>query len=365
MFFLGIVIAVVGAAARNIGLAPAEIGLLISTQNFGFVLGVLTAGALADSLRKPRLMLAGSLLLAVSFATFYLSPLFAINLVIMFVMGSGIGIYEGVSDAMLLEIHDRHESLYINVNHAFVTLGSLAVTTYLIYLQMSWRRSMLQAAVAVAALALLFAFVRVEGRAVQHTRLSQRLRFLIQPPFLVAFLLLLAAAGAQLAHLGIMTTYLMQLRGFDQVTSKLVVVTLLGGIGFGRIVVGFLTRSGKVFGALVLLFGLTTLGSASFFLVRAEAALYGIAFLTGLTISGLMPLLITIVGLVYRDSAGTALGVMKLAIPFGGILVPLVFSAFSEILPLQRAVLVLPLFFGTGFVGSLAALRLYRRSAVT
>ena len=35
MFFLGIVIAVVGAAARNIGLEPAQIGLLVSAQNLG------------------------------------------------------------------------------------------------------------------------------------------------------------------------------------------------------------------------------------------------------------------------------------------------------------------------------------------
>ncbi|MGB9441617.1 MAG: hypothetical protein WCB15_27000, partial [Desulfobacterales bacterium] len=58
MFFLGVGSAVIGAASRNIGLSPDQIGLLLGSQNIGFILAVITVGTLADSTDKARLMFA-------------------------------------------------------------------------------------------------------------------------------------------------------------------------------------------------------------------------------------------------------------------------------------------------------------------
>ncbi|MFN2221643.1 MAG: MFS transporter, partial [Candidatus Promineifilaceae bacterium] len=120
MFFLGIANALIGAAARNIGLTPFQIGLFLTVQNIGFMIGVSVAGALADSYDKPRILFAGSLILAVSFFTFYLTGLLWLNLIIMLLIGLGVGSYEGVTDPMLLEMHDERQSLHININHFFV-----------------------------------------------------------------------------------------------------------------------------------------------------------------------------------------------------------------------------------------------------
>lgn len=57
MFFLGVAASLIGATARNIGLSPTQIGLLVAVQNAGFILAVLLAGALADSYEKPKLLL--------------------------------------------------------------------------------------------------------------------------------------------------------------------------------------------------------------------------------------------------------------------------------------------------------------------
>src|SRR4030043_122156 len=75
--------------------------------------------------------------LAVSFLTFYLSDAYWINLVIMLFIGVGIGTYEGVTDAMLLDIHTKRVGLHININHLFVTLGSALIAIYLIFLEMN------------------------------------------------------------------------------------------------------------------------------------------------------------------------------------------------------------------------------------
>ena len=45
MLFLGIASTMIGAAARNIGLTPFQIGLFLTIQNVGFMIGVSVAGA--------------------------------------------------------------------------------------------------------------------------------------------------------------------------------------------------------------------------------------------------------------------------------------------------------------------------------
>ncbi|NJN93257.1 MAG: MFS transporter [Anaerolineales bacterium] len=162
MFFLGVGVSVIGAAAQNIGLTPAQIGLLIAVQNVGFMLAVFIAGTLADSYEKPKILLIGSLMLAVSFFTFFLSELFWVNLLLMLLFGAGMGVYEGVTDAMLLQLHPNRASLHINVNHFFVTLGSIMIAAYLLALQMNWRQSVIQAGAVLLLLAVFLGWPKLK-----------------------------------------------------------------------------------------------------------------------------------------------------------------------------------------------------------
>jgi fucose permease len=72
----------------------------------------------------------GSLVLSAAFLTFYSTEYFNINLLIMFMIGAGIGTYERVTDAMLIDTHPKRESMHININHFFVTFGSIVITVY-------------------------------------------------------------------------------------------------------------------------------------------------------------------------------------------------------------------------------------------
>jgi MFS family permease len=71
MFFLGVSASLVGAAARNIGLSPYQIGLLIAAQQVGFLLSVSISGALSDTHQKPKILFVGSLILGIALLTFY------------------------------------------------------------------------------------------------------------------------------------------------------------------------------------------------------------------------------------------------------------------------------------------------------
>jgi MFS family permease len=63
MFFLGVGVTIIGAAARHIGLTPSQIGILLAVQNLGFMLSVIFSGAFSDTYDKTKILFVGSLIL--------------------------------------------------------------------------------------------------------------------------------------------------------------------------------------------------------------------------------------------------------------------------------------------------------------
>jgi MFS family permease len=356
MFFLGVGSAIIGAASRNIGLSPYQIGLLLATQNIGFILSVITVGTLADSTDKARLMFAASLIIAASFFCFYLKDSFILNLGIMLIIGIGIGGYEGAADAMLLDIHERRESLFISVNHFFVTFGELMIVIYLIFLQMNWRESMVQSAAAVLALAIIFSLSHVRPRKVVAINFRNRLAFLgKQRPVLVLFLMASCAVGIELSLIGIITTLLMEFYGFDQVTSKLGLVAFLAGIAAGRLLLGVLARKSQLLKYILVLFALTA-AVLSFLLFASPGTLMTTILLivSGATISVIFPLIIALTGLKYPEMSGTVMGIIKLGIPAGGIVVPLLLSLLVQATSFKAALVLFPVIGIAGFMLALS-----------
>ncbi len=352
MFFLGVGTAVIGAASGSIGHTPYQTALLITVQNIGFIVSVLCTGALADSSDKARLMSAGSLLLAVSFFFYYFWPPYALNLVIMLFIGGGIGAYEGVADAMLLAIHDRRQGLHISVNHFFVTFGALGITLYLIFLRLDWRRSMVQSAVVVLCLSLLFLLSHAGRGGPAALPLRERGR-LLKTQGVLALLLLLAtfAVGIELGLTGLLPGFLRDLRGYDMTASNIGLVLFLGGIAAGRAMLGLLTGRVPLLVMARWLFAGAAVCSAVLFFVVLPAPWTAVALVaSGMGISALLPLLITVTGTLYRQMSGTALGIVKLAVPVGGIVIPFIVSILSRWASFQLALGIFPLLAAAGFV---------------
>lgn len=344
MFFLGVGASIIGAAAQNIGLSPSQIGLLIAVQNVGFMLSVFVAGTLADSYEKPKILLVGSLMLAVSFFTFFLSELFWVNLLLMLLFGAGMGVYEGVTDAMLLQLHPQRASLHINVNHFFVTFGSIMIAAYLLALQMNWRQSVIQAGALVLLLALFFGLARLKNRGGRTESYRERLNLISRDRRIVALVIVtILAVGVEIGSINILTTFLGQLRGFSETASKMGLIVLLVGIAAGRLLVGLLTHKKRLATSLLSLLGLSGFFFAGLFFLPLDDWLYPAIFLAGLSLSAILPLIITLAGLLYPGMAGTALGVIKTALPIGGILLPFLMSLVAEYGSFQLSLLLFPL----------------------
>jgi MFS family permease len=343
MFFLGVSASLIGAAARNIGLSPYQIGLLVAAQQVGFLLSVAISGALSDSYQKPLILFVGSLILGVALLTFYWSGLFWVNLVVMFLIGVGIATYEGVTDPLLLDIHTERQSLHINVNHFFVTLGAILITVYLLFLQMNWRRSVIQSGIVVLLLAVFFGLTKVEARPGRIEPFLDRLRTLRRERLLVALFVATAlAVGVEIGSLSILTTYLMELRGFNQITSKIGLLVFLGGMATGRVAFGLFTRKGQIPQYILALFGLAALVYTGLFFLNLDGLSYVAVFLAGISLSAILPLIITVVGMLYGEIAGTALGLIKVAAGLGGILLPLLMSLVAKSMSFRASLLLYP-----------------------
>lgn len=351
MFFLGVSAALIGAAARNIGLSPYQIGLLIAAQQVGFILSVSVSGALADTSEKPRILFVGSLILGISFLAFYATEVFWVNLIIMFLIGAGIATYEGVTDAMLLDIHTERQSLQINVNHFFVTFGSIMITVYLLFLQMNWRQSVIQAGIVVLVLAAFFALAKLEKKRTQTEPYLKRLQIVSRERILVVlFFATVLVVGVELGSIGILTTFLMEMRGFSQITSKVGLIVLLLGMASGRLVLGFVVQEEHITGYILGLFGLSFLFFTGLFFLDLGGLTYIAIYLAGLSLSALLPLMITLAGLLYAEMAGMVLGVIKVAAGLGGILLPFLMSSVAKYASFQVSLLLFPIAFLLAFV---------------
>ena len=99
------------------------------------------------------------------------------------------------------------------------------------------------------------------------------------------------------------------------------------------------------------LFGVAAACSSVLFFTELPRAWTFVALvLTGAGVSSLLPLLTTLTWTMYRDMSGTALGIVKLAVPIGGIVAPFIVSVLSRWASFHLALGFFPLLAAAGFI---------------
>jgi fucose permease len=215
---------------------------------------------------------------------------------------------------------------------------------------MNWRISIIQAGVIVLLLAAVFAFTKLQSKSGSGESLADKIRILVRNrTVVILFLLTIIIVGVELGTIGILTTYLMELRQFTQFSSKIGLLFFLAGIAIGRLVIGLLTSKDKIIRNLKVLFGSGVLVFFGLYFLDLDRFAYLIIFIAGITISAMLPLVITLAGLLYEDITGTVIGAIKVGIPIGGILIPFIMSLVVNWSNLQTSLLVFPLAFLLAF----------------
>jgi FSR family fosmidomycin resistance protein-like MFS transporter len=344
MFFLGVGYSIIGAAARNLGLTPAEIGILLAVQNVGFGVSVAVSGVLADTHPKPVILAVGSAITAIAFFAFFTTTVFWINALVMVFVGVGTGAFEGVADAMLFDLHERRAATFVNANHLFVTIGSALIAVYLIFLSLQWRTALVQAGIAVAILAVIFALVRKQQVRGAVTTFGQKVAAIGRSRLiLVLFLAIMLSAGVEGAAIGLISTYLADLRAFAPLAAQLGLIAMYAGMITGRVIVGALVRPERLRRMMLALFALSVASFALLFLVDLGPLTWVMAVLAGASLSAQLPLILSYAGLAHREMTGTVLGAVKTGIPIGGVIIPLLVTTFTTTSGFAVALWVLPL----------------------
>lgn len=203
---------------------------------------------------------------------------------------------------------------------------------------------MVQSAAGVCALAIIFILLKIKEKPVHPEPLARRLRFLLKERrVLILFVASAIAVGLEGGSIGILTTYMMESGAFTQITSKIILLLFLVGIAIGRLMVGIMTEERQMYRNILILGGSGAVLFSLLYSIKPSQVSYPIVLLAGITLSAMLPLIITMAGLLYSDMTGTVIGIVKVAIPIGGILIPFILSGLTRYLPLNIAVKLFPL----------------------
>jgi len=179
----------------------------------------------------------------------------------------------------------------------------------------------------------------------------EQMCILTRDKVVIAFFITTAlVVGVEAGTIGILTTYLMDLRDFTQLTSKLGLVVFLVGMALGRLIMGFISPREIINQILLALFGASVVVYSALYFIDLSVITYGVIFLAGLSISALLPLMLTQAGLLYMEIAGTVLGSIKVAISLGGILIPFLMSTLVRYSSFGASLIIFPLSFLLAFV---------------
>jgi fucose permease len=150
------------------------------------------------------------------------------------------------------------------------------------------------------------------------------------------------AVGVELGSIGILTTYLAELRGFSQTTSKIGLIVFLTGMASGRLFLGFFAQKGKIPQLILALLGLSCMFFAGLFLLDLGRLTYAAILLAGASLSALLPLMITLSGMLHPEATGMVLAFIKVAAGLGGILLPFCMSLIVKAVSFQASLLLFP-----------------------
>jgi predicted MFS family arabinose efflux permease len=344
MTFLGVGFAIVGAAAKDVGVSAARVGALVACQQLGFAAGVLFAGLARDGQARARRLAIGCFVLATALLCSFRSGAFLFDAVALAGVGAGMGTFEGSTDALLIALHRTGASRQINLSHFFVTVGAAGITVALMLWPVGWRTSVDAVAIGALAVGLLFAQVRVPAADPQPATAARAGIGMDGRRFAALFAYGVLVVGAELGAMAFIASYGVDVLGLSQATSKATLLAFLVGVASGRALVGALMADRYLPTALACAAAAASFTFIALFGVTAvpPAVWIGAAALAGAGVSATLPLMLASGAREAGAAAPRAIALLKLCIPAGGVATPALVSRATAALGLEQAVAVIP-----------------------
>jgi fucose permease len=309
-----------GFLSINVELA----GNLMATFQAGFTLFTLAGGLMSDLMRRERVLLIGSLQLAVGAMLIGNWTAYVINLFIFFWFGMGAGLVLSGSNALLVGLYPGHKGLILNIHHVFFGLGSLVGPLIMGHLLSigAWLRGYQGLAAVSACVAVLFLWAN-NSRQITPVRRQFRSQvggLLTAPNYLVLVGVSALAVGVQLALILLAVLYLTETKVLSIGMASTALSAFFVFLVLGRLICG---RLSIYVGNAKIILVLLALQALTLFLIWRSTGAVSLVLvaLNGLACSAIYPSLLALTSHLFKAVAGSALGILSTLAGLGSILI--------------------------------------------
>ncbi|MBN2323483.1 MAG: MFS transporter [Spirochaetes bacterium] len=346
---LGLTFAFVGASLSAMKafflLDIRRAGMITAILQLGFAPFCLFGGILADFFRKDRILSIGTLILGIATMLIGRSGSFGLHLAILAVMGVGCGFLFVGSNTLVVDLFSEKRGTFLNILHFVFAVGSLVgplIMGSLLSRGQRWQTAYrYEAAVALFIAAIFFTTNAGEWRTVTKKRLSELWNMIMGKKFILLMLTGFFAIGLQFSIMYLTVIYLQEAKGLSISYASLALSVYYILLGTGRLICSALVvRVSQWKLILFLLVSLAVFLIAGWALKGGQAA---VAFsLTGLSSSGLMPILLSLTSSVLDSRfRGTALGFLAMCGGLGGMAITYCATALSKQIGLENGILLI------------------------
>lgn len=356
---IGIAITALGPAMPflieeyNISLAQA--GLVMTFLSLGRLMTVSLAGGWSDRVGRKPVMVLGAAGIGIGAMGFAISPVWIGQLLSVFVVGGGLGMLDGGANSLITDLYTQKRGFALNRLHVFFGVGALAgplLAALMINLFGSWRAAFYLVAAAAAVSTLTSALPAYPdaqiGKGIsRETIRNAKKRFLAAREFWLLSGVMFMYTGIGNTVVGWVNKYL----GDELTASVLAASTVLAmyhvGITVGRMACSYVSeRIGYARTLLVCAVG----GFGFITLAVLTQQLWWITlsfWMTGIFLAGLFPTAVAYGTGLFPDLRGTLSGYLITSAALGGMVMPLIIGAFSDLVGLRLGML------GVSFFGLL------------
>ncbi len=275
----------------------------------------LIGGILSDCMRRERILMGGCLLLCVGALCLGVDSSYALNLLVVWIMGAGMGCVLSGSNTLLVSLYPVRKGTILNIHHVFFGLGSLSgpvIMGYLIMRGDQWRQGFIAESVLLAALGAFFFLCggklpTASTRAVLGSRLGSLFR---DRDFILILAVCALAVGTQVSILLLGVTFLVQAKQSTLPVAGGALSCFAVFMVLGRLLCSRLTLSMRHATIILVLLWLQLMTLLPAWQGNGWFAIAALA-LSGLTFSGIYPTALALTGLLFPRVQGSALGILS------------------------------------------------------
>lgn len=357
MLLFGITITMIGSIMPEIipryGISRSEAGVLFLFLNCGILIGSFIFGPIADRYGYKVLLIICSVMILVGIEGVAFSPTFFLLSLFILLFGTGGGIMNGATNALVSDISGDDRSAGLTFLGAFFGLGAFGVPLILGSLLHLFSYTAIIASLGLIVVAAIVFFLFLdfpEAKFKDKFPIKKAFLMLKEPTLILLSFILFIQSGLENVMGGWSASYLSEILAVESSRSVFFLSFFWLGMMVSRLLISKLLKRVTVALVLKASVGVSFLGIFSLLLSSSVVLSTTSLFVIGMGFGSCFPLVLGFIGGLYPDISGTAFSIAFSIALTGGMSMPYVTGIFSDLFGIQQAFLIIPisliLFFG-------------------